>query len=130
MLFTNMLKKAWRENSKEADMEECKIQITQSATFPRNKLFLRCFSVTPQELPGICDLTFSVFNQRSFPNLTVWLLPSVNLLSANPIKWSIIFKQFVGCCRQIVWVCFTILWGWRLKIVSATVFLVCFLSLK
>ena len=23
--------------------------------------------------------------------------------------------QFVGSCRRIVWVCLTILWGWRLK---------------
>ena len=24
-------------------------------------------------------------------------------------------KQFVDCCRRIVWVCLTILWGWHLK---------------
>ena len=24
-------------------------------------------------------------------------------------------KQFIGCRRRIVWVCLTILWGWRLK---------------
>ena len=36
-------------------------------------------------------------------------------LSANPTKWSITLKQFFGNSRQIVWVCLTILLGWRLK---------------
>ena len=36
-------------------------------------------------------------------------------LSANPTKWSNTFKQFVGISKQIVWVCLTIMWGWRLK---------------
>ena len=48
---------------------------------------------------------------------------SVNLLKAfhyNPqsptsTKWSNALIQFVGCSRQIVWACFTILWGWRFK---------------
>ena len=35
--------------------------------------------------------------------------------SADPTKWSNTTKQFVGSCRQIVWVCLTILWGSRLK---------------
>ena len=39
---------------------------------------------------------------------------AVNPLSANPTKWSNTRKQFVGCCRQIVWMGMTILWGWRL----------------
>ena len=39
----------------------------------------------------------------------------LNPLRANPTKWSNTFKQFVSCCRRIVWVCLTILWGWRLK---------------
>ena len=38
----------------------------------------------------------------------------VNPLSANPAKWPNTLKQFVNCYRQIVWVCLTILWGWRL----------------
>ena len=38
------------------------------------------------------------------------MLPKVNLLSANPTKWSSTLKQFVGFCRRIVWVCLTILW--------------------
>ena len=41
--------------------------------------------------------------------------PLFNSLSVNPTKWSIILKQFVAKSRQIVWVCLTILWGWRLK---------------
>ena len=38
-----------------------------------------------------------------------------NTLSANPTKWLNTLKQFVGCCRQIVWVCLNISCGWRLK---------------
>ena len=39
----------------------------------------------------------------------------INPWSANSIKWSNTLKQFLSCCRQIVWVCLTILWSWRLK---------------
>ena len=39
----------------------------------------------------------------------------LNPLSANPTKWSDLLKRFFGCCRQIVWVCLTILRCWRLK---------------
>ena len=39
----------------------------------------------------------------------------INPLSTNPTKWSDTLKQFVGCCRRIVCVCLTILWGWCLK---------------
>ena len=38
-----------------------------------------------------------------------------NSLSVNPTKWSITLKQFVAKSRRIVWVCLTILCGWRLK---------------
>ena len=38
-----------------------------------------------------------------------------NPFSANPTKWSNTLTQFIGCCWRIVWVCLTILWGWRLK---------------
>ena len=51
-------------------------------------------------------------------HLMLWtrtLLWQINTLSANPTKWSNTFKQFVGCCCQIVWVCLIILWGWRWK---------------
>ena len=43
-------------------------------------------------------------------------IKSLNPLSANPTKWSVTLKQFVGFCWRIVWVCLTILWGWRLKV--------------
>ena len=43
------------------------------------------------------------------------LIVVLNPLSANPTKWSVTLKQFVGNSRQIAWVCLTILWGWRLK---------------
>ena len=36
----------------------------------------------------------------------------INSLSANPIKWSHSNNLSV-VCRQIVWVCLTILWGWH-----------------
>ena len=50
-------------------------------------------------------------NSNSNNNICTWLNP----LSANPTKWSNILKQFVGCCRRIVWVCLTILQSWHLK---------------
>ena len=43
-----------------------------------------------------------------------WL--EVYPLSTNSTKWSNTFKQFVGNSQRIVWVCLTILWGWRLKV--------------
>ena len=46
----------------------------------------------------------------------IWIYQKIfNPLSANPTKWLNILKQIVGCCRQIVWVCLTILWDWRLN---------------
>ena len=45
---------------------------------------------------------------------TLFLL-CLNSLSANSTKWSTILKQFVNSSRRIVWVCLTILWGWRVK---------------
>ena len=58
--------------------------------------------------------------------LRVIYLLFFNLFSANATKWQNILKQFAGnlpmncwmcltICRRIVWVCLTILWGWRLK---------------
>ena len=43
----------------------------------------------------------------------------VNLLSANPTKWSNTLKQFVGKSQRTVQVCLTILWGWRLKVLTS-----------
>ena len=37
-----------------------------------------------------------------------------NPLNANPTKWSNTLKQFVSNSQWIVWVCLTILLGWRL----------------
>ena len=39
-------------------------------------------------------------------------------LSANPTKCSNTLKKFAGFCQRIVWVCLTILWGWRFKWLS------------
>ena len=44
----------------------------------------------------------------------MFLNQKFNHLTANSTKWSNTLRQFVGCCRWIVWVCLTILWGWRL----------------
>ena len=43
--------------------------------------------------------------------LVIFIKPS----STNPMKWWNTLKQFFGKSRQIVWVCLTSLWGWRLK---------------
>ena len=32
-------------------------------------------------------------------------------LSANPTKWSNTLKQFLGCCRRLVWARLIIFWG-------------------
>ena len=41
----------------------------------------------------------------------------VSIIPPPPKKtWSNTLKQFVGCCRQIVSVYLTILWGWCLKV--------------
>ena len=39
----------------------------------------------------------------------------INPFRANRTNWSNILKQFVGCCRRIVWLCLTILWIWCWK---------------
>ena len=36
-------------------------------------------------------------------------------VSANPRKWSVTLKQFVGNSGRIFWLFSTILWGWGLK---------------
>ena len=41
------------------------------------------------------------------------LMEWINLLTANPKKWLNTLKQFVGFCRRIVWMCLSILCGWR-----------------
>ena len=38
-----------------------------------------------------------------------------NLLSVNPTKWLNTLSQLIGNSQRIVWICLTILWGWRLK---------------
>ena len=39
----------------------------------------------------------------------------INLLRANPTKWSSTLKQFIGSCQQIFGVCLTVLGGCRFK---------------
>ena len=47
-----------------------------------------------------------------FWNLTA---SDINPLTTNITKWPNTRKQFVSCCQQIVWLCLTILWDWRVK---------------
>ena len=51
---------------------------------------------------------------RTSGNGHCWKL-GLTPLNANPTKWSNTLKQFIGNSRRIIWVCLTILWGWRLK---------------
>ena len=91
------------------------------------------WSNTPKEFAGKslyyqCNVALLCF-RKYYENVFLFMLPenirqprrlgsdgkSLDPLSASPIKWSNILKQFVGNSRRIVWVCLTILWGWRLK---------------
>ena len=51
-------------------------------------------------------------------NFRFSFLKVLNLLSANPTKWSNALKQFVGKSRQIVWVRLAILCSSRLKVIE------------
>ena len=59
---------------------------------------------------------FHIALKNDTDQLTISLSARVTL-SANPIKWSNILKQFVGKSVRIVWVCLTFLWvgTWRVK---------------
>ena len=46
----------------------------------------------------------------------------LNLLNANPTKWSNTLKQFIGNSGQIVPVCWTILWDWHLTLFKVDLF--------
>ena len=58
---------------------------------------------------------YSRYSTYEFENIQCTAKRPFNRLSANTTKWSSTFKQFVSKSRQIVWVCLTILWGWRLR---------------
>ena len=45
---------------------------------------------------------------------------TLNPLSTNLRKRSNTLKQFVGCCRPIVWMCLTILWGWQFGLIFSS----------
>ena len=94
---------------------------TQSICFKRMMTFqlvflvmkLKCHQLISLLMSCLClpiwAVTFSeACTSKSNNFLTLYL-------SANPTKWSITLKQFVDCCRRMVWVCLTILWGWRIK---------------
>ena len=81
-------------------------------------LFLKRLLLTTNDkslyLGFLLKFHFIKTNNPSHKHLFSWLhVNSINSLSANPTKWWSTLKQFVGCCQRIVWVCLTILWGWR-----------------
>ena len=75
--------------------------ILSSVKTPSNVKVIPLFSGDPQGKSNSKNCSFS----------SNTLIP----LSVNFTKWSNIFKQLVDNSRWIVWVCLTILWGWRLK---------------
>ena len=69
-------------------------------------------------LRSVTQIIFKLYSSEIL-NHSMLIFPFIlmlsNPLSANSTKWSNTLKQFVGNSRQIVRVCLTILWGWRLK---------------
>ena len=66
----------------------------------------------------LVDWEFVINSKFSRDFFEIFLFPkilSLNPLSANPTKWSNTLKEFVRKSWRIIWVCLTILWGWRLK---------------
>ena len=53
---------------------------------------------------SVCWVDYNKY--KSAPLISFWY---VNLLSADPRKWSNKLRQYVGFCRRTVWVCLTIL---------------------
>ena len=92
--------------------------ICSTATYNSNK----SNAVRPTEIYNVTWLIYNCIsdNQTKPRNARYKLLmvhtffPIFNPLSANPSKWPNTLKQFI-VCRQIVRVCLTILWNWRLK---------------
>ena len=59
-------------------------------------------------------LTFSMYLFAGINRVT--RIFRLNPSSANPTKRSNTLKQFADKLQQMVWVCLTILWDWRLKV--------------
>ena len=80
-------------------------------------LFVKKNKITPTAnlfLEIVSHFSLNSF-QKIFKKSTI-VKRKVNLLSANPTKWSNTLKQFVGnSWRRVVWMCLTILPGWSLK---------------
>ena len=70
---------------------------------------------TFQQFKKICYCEKTVIRTLRFYALTNNSIMTINPLRANLTKWSNTLKKLVGCCWRIVWVCLTILWGWRFK---------------
>ena len=56
----------------------------------------------------VLDLIVAFLLFDPFWKIYAWST-TLNPLSANSTKWSNTLKQFAGFCRQIVWVCLTVL---------------------
>ena len=66
--------------------------------------------VRPLKTRFNCSISVNdIYNQRIINELERLSL------STSVTKWSNNLKQSIGNSWQIVWVCFTILWGWHLK---------------
>ena len=64
----------------------------------------------------VASVFFDVKGPRSLFSCYLTIPKKLNLLSTNLKDWSDTLKQLVRFCRRIVWVCWSILWGWRLKV--------------
>ena len=77
------------------------------------KKFLWCTFFLPffEKVFNVLSSSFNWENYLYFDilsKLSLFRSVSLNPLSPNPTKWSNTLKQFVGCCRRIVWVCLII----------------------
>ena len=59
------------------------------------------FGIYTKQVKNLCSRIYYTYTKKDF--------------SANPTKKSNTLKQFLGCCRRIVWMCLTIFGGWNLK---------------
>ena len=84
------------------------------------QLFSRELSVATSMSNGMSSRTLDQAHLKSLKFLLWWCITKKNVcketffkpLSVNLTKWSNTLKQFT---QTTVWVCLTILWGWRLR---------------
>ena len=102
---------------------DTRLPASKSCLKESNKRFLK-FPLLPQMMN--VQNCYWIISRRGFACSSCFIIIIIqrhniivvcflNPLRANPTKWTNALTQFVGNSRQIVWVCLTILWGWRLK---------------